>query len=265
MATVLGPKPDKRVAIFAGVSVVLHLVVLGVAVGVGAGGHREIDLDKSVVKTRLVKLGKKRDEKLLPRIAKEKPKPKPKEAAPPKPVPDKPAPPKAEPKPAPKPEAKPEPEKPAEKKPSAQDLLQKFAEENAPEPERPSIDDLIADRIGEEEDEGHEDGSKIGEEISGRLKATYNDKLLARVKNALVAPATLSEQERLFLKAVLFVAIDADGSLLDARISKSSGNSGFDNAVLAAAKKTSYGAPPIPVRDFYRAGVAMNVCPIRCK
>ncbi len=114
--------------------------------------------------------------------------------------------------------------------------------------------------------EGDEQGSAIGEEITGRLKATYNDKLLAAIKRALKVPNTVSDQERLRLKAVLYVAVGADGSLVSSRITKKSDNPAFDNAVLAAAKTSApFPAPPIQVREFYRSGVQMNVCPISCR
>lgn len=263
--------PGTRVGPFVAVSLVLHLLALGVMVGVNTWGRPKLKLDDNVVKTRLVKLGKKRDDKLLPRLERKKDKPKPAkkapapkpEAKPPAPKPEaKPAPSKAE---APKTLTEPKPDppepKPEEKKRSARDILSDFADDEAPEKEKPKLTDLVKDIV-----EGDEQGSAIGEEITGRLKATYNDKLLAAIKRALKVPNTVSDQERLRLKAVLFVAIGADGSLLSARITKASDNPAFDNAVLAAAKTSApYAAPPIQVRDFYRAGVGMNVCPVSCR
>ena len=251
---------------FLAVSGVLHVVIIVVAVAVGAWGRPTLDLDKNIVKTRLVKLGKKRDEKLLPRIERKKKQPKKPEPAPKKlPTEKAPEPPKPEPKkPAaaptkPEPKAEPKPDAPPEKKRSARDILNDFAED---EPEdKPKLTDLVKDIV-----EGDEQGSEIGEEITGRLKATYNDKLLAAIKRALKVPNTVSDQERLRLKAVLYVAVGADGSLVSSRITKKSDNPAFDNAVLAAAKTSApFPAPPIQVRSFYRKGVQMNVCPISCR
>lgn len=255
-----------RIGPFLAVSGVLHVVVIVVAVAVGAWGRPTIDLDKNVVKTRLVKLGKKRDEKLLPRIERKKKKPEPPPRVPepqkapePKP-PKKPEPAKPEQKqPAAKPE--PKPDAPPEKKRSARDILNDFADDQPTDKDKPKLTDLVKDIV-----EGDEKGSAIGEEITGRLKATYNDKLLAAIKRALKVPNTVSDQERLRLKAILYVAIGADGSLLSSRITKSSDNPAFDNAVLAAAKTSApFPSPPIQVRGFYRSGVQMSVCPISCR
>jgi TonB family protein len=252
-----------RIGPFLAVSGVLHVVIIAVAVAVGAWGRPPLDLDRNIVKTRLVKLGKKRDEKLLPRIERKKPKPP---APAPKKLPE-PAPQKKtaeakkpEPAPAPtkpEPKAAPPPDKP---KRSTRDILSDFADDE-PEAKKPKLTDLVKDIV-----EGDEQGSAIGEEITGRLKATYNDKLLAAIKRALKVPNTVSDEERLRLKAVLYVAVGADGSLVSSRITKKSANPAFDNAVLAAAKTSApFPAPPIQVRSFYRKGVQMNVCPISCR
>lgn len=256
-----------RIGPFLVASGVLHVVVIVVAVAVGAWGRPTIDLDKNIVKTRLVKLGKKRDEKLLPRIERKKKKPEPPPRVPepqkaPEPAPKKPEPPKPEQK-KPEPAAKPEPKPDAspEKKRSARDILNDFADDQPAAKDKPKLTDLVKDIV-----EGDENGSEIGEEITGRLKATYNDKLLAAIKRALQVPNTVSDQERLRLKAVLYVAVGADGSLLTSRITKSSDNPAFDNAVLAAAKTSApFPSPPIQVRGYYRSGVQMSVCPISCR
>jgi len=244
------PYASRAIAVFFGASALLHVLALAAIVVFGALNKKPYDLDKAVVKTRLVKLGKQRDEKLLPRLEQTKPPPPPPEKGPPIPAPEQ----KTTPKPTPTEKSAP--------KPSAAEILKQFnAEEN-----RPNLTELINERIGEPSDEGHEEGSKLGVEITGRLKAEYSDKVLARVKNNLSNPQTLSEQERMFLSAVLALAIGPDGELLSARIQTPSGNDAFDNAVLSAAKKSApFPPPPIPVRDFYADGVGINVCPVRCK
>lgn len=241
---------SRALAVFFGTSALLHVLALVAIVVFGAMSKKPYDLDKAVVKTRLVKLGKQRDEKLLPRIEQKAPPPPPPEKGPPVPAPEQ--------KTAPKPE----PSEKSTPKPSAADILKQFKAEET----RPDLSDIINDRLGEPSDEGHEEGSKLGIEITGRLKAEYSDKVLARVKNNLSNPQTLSEQERMFLSAVLALAIGPDGELLSARIQTASGNDAFDNAVLSAAKKSApFPPPPIPVRDFYADGVGINVCPVRCK
>ena len=61
---------------FLAVSGALHVVVLICAIAMGAWSGPAVDLDRNVIKTRLVKLGKKRNEKLLPRIQRQKEKKK---------------------------------------------------------------------------------------------------------------------------------------------------------------------------------------------
>ena len=69
-------------------SFIMHLMVFGGAYGLVSLGSIDKRAEMPIVKTRLVKLGKKRDPKLLPRIAPKKeqqqpkPAPKPKETVP---------------------------------------------------------------------------------------------------------------------------------------------------------------------------------------
>jgi colicin import membrane protein len=242
-------RTNRLFAIFCGVSFVLHVAVVVVWVVSSFQKAPAVKLEDNVVKTRLVKLGKQRDEKLLPRL----------DAAPPPPPPvNQKGPPTPE---VPKdkaPDKKPEPKE--EQKRSTADILKDFAQDKPK-----SIDDLIKDRIGERLDEGHEDGSELGTDITGRLKADYNDLLQAKVKQAYVLPTTLTDEERVRLWTNLFVKVGPEGQLLDVRLSPSSGNTAFDSAVLAAARKAApFPPPPLQLRDFYQAGVGMKVCPLTC-
>lgn len=154
-------------------------------------------------------------------------------------------------------EPKPEP-KPEEPRPSASEVLDRFREEH----EKPDLNSLIHKAVGEPSDEGHEEGSRLGDDITGRLKADYNDKLIAHIKSYYQLPPTLSDEERVRLKALLFIRIGASGELFEARIEKPSGNPAFDNAVLAAAKKAApLPPPPIPLRAFYANGGLLRFRP----
>lgn len=242
-------------------SLIFHVLVFGGVFAVMELGENRGRSEVPIVRTRLVKLGKPRDPKLLPRIApkkeQQKPKPTKKTVAPPEPTPPKKE--AAPPKPEPAPEPPPKPDAP-----SATDILRDFQEKNE---ETPQLDDLINDKIGPLLEEGSKEGSEIGEEISGRLKASYNDHLLAKMKSHFSNPQTLTDQERMFLKAILVLTIQRDGSLGHARISKSSGNASYDNAVLAAAQKAApFNAPPTAVAPFYETtGVGIEMCPISCQ
>lgn len=242
--------------VFVGVSVVVHVVAL--VVWVLVLGHRDppISPDDAVIKTKLVKLGKKRDEKLLPRKA--PPKPPPPKAPVPKPEPKKPEPEPKKPPPEPK---KPEPKKPepSEPKPTAKGILSEFAKSNDTN-ERPDLSKLIQKVT----DEGDEKGSKIGEEISGRLKAEYNDKVLTIIRSNLTAPATIDPAERIRLKTKVVVHIGSDGRVTSASVSDPSGNAQFDNAALRAAKTSKFPPPPLQLRAFYGKGVVVGICPGQC-
>jgi TonB family protein len=229
------------------VSLVLHVGFVGAwAVASQLAISAPARPPPNIIKTKLVKLGKQRKKDLLPRKAAAPPQPKSKKA------PDlsqktEQANPTAKPAPSPK---------------SASDILKDFEDDNA---ERPDLNSLIQDTVGEPLDEGHEQGSKLGTEITGRMKANYNDKILAIVKGNYKLPTTLDNDEKIRLKTVLVIRIASDGRITDTKLSPSSGNSAFDNAVLAAAKKSSpLPAPPIQLRDFYASGVGMNFCPVSC-
>jgi len=260
---------DKSLVRFLVGSTVVHLLALVVWGIISATSGPKFSPDV-VVKTKLVKLGKKRDDKLLPRRAKPKKPPKQKKAPErKKPEVKPPEPKKAEAVP-PKPEAKKaipqqpsEPEPPPEPKKSAADLLADFEDEE----DKPNPNDILKNFEDEEDedDEGNPEGSKIGKELSGRFRAEYNDKVKALVRSNLNAPSTLTDSERIRLEAGLVLHIAADGSVASSRISSSSGNAQFDNAVLRAGKTAKFPAPPVTERAFYQNGVVMTVCPIRCQ
>lgn len=255
IASARAQRTNRLLAIFCGVSFIVHVAFVVIwAVG-SFKRPPPVQLDDNVIKTRLVKLGKPRDEKLLPRLDASRP-PPPTPQTSPAPVPT-PEPPKPTTKAPEKAEAPPEPKR------SAADILKEFAAEDS---KQPSLDDLIKNRIGESLDEGHEQGSKVGTDITGRLKADYNDVLRAKVERAYVLPTTLTDDERVRLWTNLFIKVGESGELLDAKLSPSSGNTAFDEAVLAAARKAApFPPPPLPLRDFYRQGVGMKVCPITCR
>jgi TonB family protein len=240
-------------------SFIMHLMVFGGAYGLVSLGSIDKRAEMPIVRTRLVKLGKKRDPKLLPRIApkKEQQQPKPAPAPKPKETPPEP-PPKTKKEPVPV-EAKP----PPAEVPNAEKILDAFKQENeAP----PALDELIKDKIGPLLEEGNEEGSEIGEEISGRLQASYNDRLLAKIKSNLAIPATLTDRERIILKTIVFLSIHPNGGLREADISESSGNPSYDNAVLAAVKKSGpFAVPPPSEAGFYKDGIRFGVCPVSCQ
>ena len=88
--------------------------------------------------------------------------------------------------------------------------------------------------------------------------------MLSLIRAQYAVPSTLTDDERVRLRAKLSIKIAQNGSLKNARLSRSSGNSANDNAILVAAKKARLPPPPIPLRAFYEKGVAIDICPVRC-
>ena len=204
-----------------------------------------LDLDAAVVKTKLVKLGKPRDEKLLPR--------KPASAPPPEAA--KKAPPTETPTPS-------KPEKQAEKQPSASDILERFKKENQ---KTKDVNDIINETLGEPDDEGQLDGDRDGVALTGEIIDAYFARVAAQIQRNHEISATISDEERVRLRCVIALKIDGDGNVVEARIQQSSGNDVYDNGALAAAKRASpVAAPPPPARAQAARGFALNVCPRSC-
>ena len=181
-----------------------------------------VDLDQKPIMATLVKQGKKREETLLPR--KEPEAPPPPEAKIPIPTPGV--------KPDPKPKVtsdKPQPDK----KKSLFDALNKTAKA--------------------EENEGEEDGDPNGDSAKQEGER-YFGVIVGAVKRHFNVPDTIPEAERIRLRAVLFIRLDAEGRLLEVSVSKGSGNDIYDNAAVGAVKKAApFGPPPPHLRDTLRS------------
>ena len=219
-----------RIAPFVMFSILSHVLMVGgfVVLSWILAGPR-MDLDSKPIKASLVRLGKKRDEKLLPRKEEE--------------------PPPAEPTPAPQPVMKPEQKtKPdvssKEKKTSLMDAFKKTASKAKPE-------ELEGDPEG---DKRGDSAIQEGERYFGLLKAAvgrYYD-----VSN------TIAEAERIQLKAHVAIRLSEKGELLDVSLTKASGNEVFDSAVLGAVKKAAPFPPPPPnLKDQLKKGLTFEFKP----
>jgi TonB family protein len=136
--------------------------------------------------------------------------------------------------------------------------LNRFREEN----DQPDFDSLIQKAVGDPLDEGAEEGSKIGTDISGRLQAEYTDVLGEKIKSVYELPTTISDEERVRLVGYLYLRVGAEGQLLEAKVDQDSGNVAFDNAILAAARKAApFPPPPIPLRPFFASGFVFHFRP----
>jgi TonB family protein len=232
-----------------GASLLAHVALLGLLLlWRGMGGGPPMKLDTEPIKASLVRLGKPRDQKLLPR----------KEELPP--------PPPAE-KPAPVPVAEPAaPPPPAKAAPSLEDTPRVAPAKATPE-SKPSPDarkKLLGafDKLGRapkpQELEGAEDGHALGD--SARQEGDrYLALITAQVKRHYDVSQTISPEQRMALRAEVFIRISRTGEVMETRLSRPSGNDLFDSAVVAALKRASPLSPPpaATVNEFQRQGVTL--------
>lgn len=246
-----------RLSRFVVASVVGHIALLLAAVLYARfNAGPKLDLDAKPIKASLVRLGKPRDSKLLPR--KEQPPPPPKQVDAPKPPPDAPAP---APSPAavavPIPGVKPEPS--SAPKPTPQ------KGETTGEDRRKRLFgafDKTAKAAEPEELEGAEDGDPDGDSATAEGER-YFGLLKTQVGRHYNVADTIPESERLRLKAIVAVRLGRTGEVLDVSLSKASGNDLFDSAVITAVRKASpFSPPPNHLREtLQKHGVNLSFTP----
>ena len=232
--SLLAQRPSKVGPFFA-FSIGLHVVAI--ALGLVASwllSPALVDLDQKPITASLVRLGKPREEKLLPR--KEEPPPEPKKEE------------KVEvPLEVPSPKAVvvpgPEPKRPTAK----QDLFKAF--HNASKQAKP------------EELEGKADGDLNGDAAKEEGER-YFGIISAAVRRYYDVSNTIPEAERRTLKALVAMKVSATGEASDVRLKKGSGNGLFDDAVLLAVKKAApFSPPPEHMKKVLLAGVILSFTP----
>jgi TonB family protein len=206
-----------------------------------------INLNQEPIKASLVRLGKPRDEKLLPR--KEEPPPpnqEPVKDAPPVPKP-----------PEPKAVAVPDVSPAASKKSGA-------GEKSSADRRKQLLSALSRTSKGASTDplEGQLDGDPLGDSATAEGER-YFGLLRAQIQRNYDVSQTIPEQERLHLKAQLMVQIGRSGEVLKVQLSRSSGNQLFDASVLTAVKKAApFSPPPDHLREaLQRKGIVLEFRP----
>ena len=216
----------------------LGIHILIVIVSVASLGFTTNDKPKNVVVTKLVRLGKKRPDNMLPRLLKEKP---------PAPAKKAPAPKKPEPKvkPAEKviPIKKPEASKPKKTPPpsteSALDRARKASTVS-------SALDRLRSAKGEDEPEGDPEGSNRGT-VSDLNMAILGNKYMTEINNCLQSVWNvegLSESQTAGLSANVGIWVSSRGKFVRHQIERSSGVAAFDRAVEKAVQKCGGVSPP---------------------
>jgi TonB family protein len=210
-----------------------------------------IDLNQKPIQARLVRKGTPRDPKLLPRI--EEPPPPPQKVEGPK-----------------EPVAIPTPQKPAVAIPAVapdKAKLRASGQEGASKGDArkklfSAFDRLASQRKPAEELEGDPNGDPEGDSATGEGEK-YWGMLSSQVRRNYDVSQTISEQERLRLRAQVHIRVSRSGEVLATSLAKSSGNPLFDNAVLLAVKKSSpLSPPPDALRsDLERSGVILEFTP----
>lgn len=231
-------------------SLALHVALVGGILALRALSPAPVlKLDQEPIKASLVRLGKPRDQKLLPRKEELPPPPPAEKVATPVPAPAEPPPPA--PRPGPALEKDPPAPRPASKEKVASDESRKklFG----------AFDKLSrTPRTEVEPPEGALDG-----EVDGDAARQEGDRYLglvtSRVKRHYDVSETISPDKRLSLRAEVFIRISRTGDVVDAKLVRASGNELFDAAVLAAVKRASPLPPPpaLLVNEFQREGVTM--------
>jgi colicin import membrane protein len=237
-------RPDAAFVRFVFWSTLLHAVIFGLAV-VWALIHETpaIDLNQTPIKATLVRQGRERDEKLLPRI--EEAPPPPQEQKAPEPVAP-PEPPKvAAPAPAPTP-APPKAKQAGEKQGDKQKLFGAF------------------DKAGKKPTEltGAADGDPQGDAAKAEGEAYYA-RLQSQIKRYYDVSDTIPDAERIRLVAQVAIFVNPSGQLDRARLARASGNDLFDSAVMTAVKRAAPFSPPPPhLRDpLQKYGVVLQFRP----
>jgi TonB family protein len=229
------PLPIRR---FLLISVVGHAALFGVlSVASYFQLGPSIDLNQKPINASLVRLGKPRDPKLLPRNT--EPPPQEEQKAAPLPQPPRPAEPK---------HAVPTPD--TSRVDRRKQLLSAFNRTSK----------TTARNI--EEIEGQLDGDPHGDSATQEGER-YFALLKAQVQRNYDVSQTIPEEERLHLKAQVIVLIGRTGDVLKVQLARSSGNELFDSSVLSAVKKASpFAPPPDHLRDpLQRKGIALEFRP----
>lgn len=242
----LHPRPT-QMGPFLAISVAGHVVVvvLFLVLSWVLSGPR-INLEQTPIKASLVRLGKPRDDKLLPR--KDEP---PAPPTPPEPTPT-PAP------PAPVSAAAPVPIPTKETKPSESKTKPSI---EAPKKNLADVFNKVGRAGKAEEAEGALDGDVDGDSAKQEGER-YFGLLTAVIKRNFDVSDTIPEAERRTLRAEVAVRIGASGELLDVDITKSSGNELFDSAVIGAVKKAApFTPPPEHLRADLKRGQVLGFTP----
>ncbi|MBS2028992.1 MAG: TonB family protein [Deltaproteobacteria bacterium] len=217
-------------------SIGFHVLLVAVAWFFSRDSGPRIDLNKPI-EAHLVRLGEKRDEKLLPRMDNNAPPPAPEPVA----IPDKPS-------PSAPIEPKKQQPKPQPKKDVTKDLFAAF------DKTKPIHQDKVT---------GQADGDVNGDVDNASEGERYFGLISSRVKRNYDVSNAISDAERVKLVANIAIYIDAQGNVVRTEWVQKSGNDQFDAAVKSAVARAAPFPPPpqFLAASLSKQGVALKFRP----
>ena len=109
---------------------------------------------------------------------------------------------------------------------------------------------------------GQESGSPGGTAASAEEGEKYFGEVEDRIHANYLVPSVVSERERLYLSATVVIYIGRDGSIVKHVMTKPSGNSFIDQALVLALQRTRLPAPPAELAKLVRdEGLEINFKP----
>lgn len=115
----------------------------------------------------------------------------------------------------------------------------------------------------DDEIEGSPDGVDDGDALIAKKGSEYMTKVYKAIKAQYAVPEVISQRERMFLKATVVITVDARGRLKDFSFEKHSDNHLFDSAIEAAVRRAAPFPPPPPeLADKYAdEGIGLEFSP----
>ena len=109
---------------------------------------------------------------------------------------------------------------------------------------------------------GEETGSPAGTAATAEEGEKYFGEVEDRIHANYVVPSVISERERMYLSATVVIYIGRDGSIVKHVMTKPSGNSFIDQALVLALQRTRLPAPPPELARVVRdEGLEINFKP----
>ena len=208
-----------------------------------------LDLGQQPIRVRPVRLGEKRPEHLLPRKNEGAPPAAP-VAAPvataPRPAPPSPAPPPAPTAPA---KAKTAAVAPSTAKPTP--AVARGTAAGSTTGGRDTLAQVIS-RLESTVPEGSPDGDPLGTESDGDVGDRYLAAVTRALQETYTLPSTISERERMYLKATVLLFIEPDGRVSRWQFAQRSQNPMFDGALERAIQTARVPPPPPEMAQRYR-------------